>query len=275
VLAAQILWAGLRLAFFTGADRVLEGFVYLWENAWKLTKQFVVTMGKLVMSAAASIRDMLISGLTMSASGVKAALASLFNSANTELSLSVAMDGSVDQARGQLNALTSRAQALQRRKQQATNRQPQKRPNANRNQQLQAAEMQRQQRLRMAAYQRQQQALRRQQAQQPPPKRLPQVEIDARRAQQQLKAGIAEADKNACCQGVTPDKSEEVATAAQGGVKKTSKLSSTGTFSAAAATLLGLGTNKAAEQTASNTGKQVRLTQKLLKKKSAGPQFGT
>jgi tape measure domain-containing protein len=43
-LAARILWAGLKVVFFQGAQALLEAFNYLWTNAWNISNRFFATL---------------------------------------------------------------------------------------------------------------------------------------------------------------------------------------------------------------------------------------
>jgi tape measure domain-containing protein len=50
-LAAQILWAGLKLAFWQGADAVLEAMAYLWNNGLSMAMRFGKALGTTIYNA--------------------------------------------------------------------------------------------------------------------------------------------------------------------------------------------------------------------------------
>lgn len=63
VKAAQILWAGLTLAWYQGIDKILEAFQYLWDNGFTLAKNFFVGFAKLAWQVFSSIPQLLYSAL--------------------------------------------------------------------------------------------------------------------------------------------------------------------------------------------------------------------
>lgn len=103
VKAAQILWAGLKLAFYQGVDMALEAFAYLWDNAWSIASRFFQTLLDVAWKVFSSLPQLLWSALS---GGAKLGdiLSGAFNSG-----LSGAMDSRIASAKAELDRLTSAA----------------------------------------------------------------------------------------------------------------------------------------------------------------------
>jgi hypothetical protein len=62
-LAAQIAWAGVKVATLQGAQQVLIGVDHLWKNAGKITAAFFSALGRLVYNAFAAIPKIALAAL--------------------------------------------------------------------------------------------------------------------------------------------------------------------------------------------------------------------
>lgn len=103
--AAQIAWAGVELATLKGAQLVLKGVDYLWNNATKITVSFFSSLAKLVGKVFASLPKIAFAALqggTAFQRVLNKALASAF-SGN---SLAEGLDPAIEAAQNRLNQLT-------------------------------------------------------------------------------------------------------------------------------------------------------------------------
>lgn len=100
--AAQVLWVGIKLAFFQGAKSSLDAFSWLFNNGLKLTVDFAKALGQTIWNIFKSIPDMLIAALS---GGVT--LAEILSKALTE-GISGSLDASMAAAQEELNRLTAK-----------------------------------------------------------------------------------------------------------------------------------------------------------------------
>ncbi len=68
VLAAQVLWAGLKLTFLKGAAAALDAFGYLWKNAWSITTRFLTQLSTTVYNVFKQFPKLILSALQGGAS---------------------------------------------------------------------------------------------------------------------------------------------------------------------------------------------------------------
>lgn len=106
VLAAKILWAGMKLAFFQGAAGVLDAFTYVWQNAWTITKRFFSQLLETTYSIFSKVPELMRAALTGGAS-----FADILGDALTgNLDLKGAVKGQVASAQQELDALRAQAE---------------------------------------------------------------------------------------------------------------------------------------------------------------------
>jgi hypothetical protein len=108
VLAAKILWAGLKLAFFEGSAAVLSAFTFLWDNAWNITKKFFTQLLTTAYNVFKKVPELLKAALTGGAS-----FAEVLDGVLTgDLDLGSAIDGQIKTAKDELEALNAEAAAM-------------------------------------------------------------------------------------------------------------------------------------------------------------------
>jgi len=122
-LAAQIAWAGVKVATLQGAQQVLIGVEYLWDNAGKITTSFFSALGKLVYKAFASIPKIALAALRGGAA-LAEAMQSVFAGVFTEANLAATLEPALARAQRQLNARLQQASRLGQRRAPADNRRP-------------------------------------------------------------------------------------------------------------------------------------------------------
>jgi len=99
--AAQILWVGIKLAFFQGAKSAFDAFIWLFNNGLSAAAAFAQALGKTIWNIFKAIPEMLMSALS---GGVT--LAEILAKAISG-GMAGALDKSIADAQGQLNALTA------------------------------------------------------------------------------------------------------------------------------------------------------------------------
>lgn len=105
MLAAQILWAGLKLAFLQGAGQVLKAFGWLWDNAWDISQKFFGALIRSVFRVFKSIPGLIKKVLTGSAS-IGQAIAQAIGGG---VDFSAGLDAPIAAARNELQQLNARA----------------------------------------------------------------------------------------------------------------------------------------------------------------------
>jgi hypothetical protein len=116
--AAAIAWQGVKLAALVGAQQVLKGVDYLWNNAGKITFNFFKSLTMTVYNVFASLPKIAWSALRGGAAlteAISGALAGAFSGDN--LNLAGNLDASIAGAQQQLNRMTAQRQAQARQQQ--------------------------------------------------------------------------------------------------------------------------------------------------------------
>lgn len=111
--AAEIAWAGVKLAVFTGAQQVLKGIDGLWNNAGKITWNFFKALGTMVYNVFSSLPKIAWSALRGGAAladAISGALGNAFDGGG-KLNLAGNLDGAVAGAQARLNQLTAQQRA--------------------------------------------------------------------------------------------------------------------------------------------------------------------
>lgn len=259
-LAARVLWAGLRLAFFQGADASLEAFQYLWENAFALSQRFFVALAELALDFGRRLPGLISSGLSGGMAGALANVTAAIMS--SEIDLGDVADGSVARARQQLRQVTQEANAARFRARQRAAQQSQPTRQRQGTPPPRRAQVVAQNRARLAE---QQQARRF-----GPPQPIPRFPPPP--PQRELQMAIDRANAGA---GIRPDANLAALSASiQGGARIAGQLTASDRPGAAA---LGARAEKALEQTAAAAEKIVRntgLTVGALRRLNNVPVFG-
>lgn len=249
MLAARILWQGIKVVFLKGADGVLSAISWLWNNAWDLTKKFVSNLIDTLVRAFKSIPGLVRGALTGSVN-IGKALSDIFSG---EVKLDEVLDKPIAQAERRLQGLRNVA-ARQRKLAEGPQEAAATVPAANnqfQQQQRRALAQQQQQRQRMVAAQRKAQA-------------------DAAKAAQEAKAAMQKAQQQAKVK--KPEPLDEAPKLSQEAGTRVARLESRGTSSAAAIAngFFGSGRNDDQRETAQNTRKMVGQMQKLLLRRQLG-----
>jgi hypothetical protein len=109
VLAARILWAGLKVVFLQGADATLAAMAGLWKNGWSLAQRFFNELLTTTWSVFKSIPRLLVAALKGGQSFAEVLAGVLTGS----LDLGDVLDGSVAEAKAELDRLTREAAGKQ------------------------------------------------------------------------------------------------------------------------------------------------------------------
>lgn len=99
--AAQVLWAGVKVAFFQGAKSALDAFSWLFDNGTKMAGAFAKTLAQTLWNVFKSIPNLLMSALSGGAS-VGEILAKAINGG-----LSSSLQTSIADAQAELDRLTA------------------------------------------------------------------------------------------------------------------------------------------------------------------------
>lgn len=105
-LAAQIAWAGVKLATLQGTQQVLVGVEYLWSHAGAITAKFFGALGKLVYNAFAAIPKIALAALRGGAAlaeVMQGILAGAFTNAN----MAAALEPMIARAQAELDSRLS------------------------------------------------------------------------------------------------------------------------------------------------------------------------
>ena len=105
VLAAQILWAGLEVAFLQGTDAVLKSLAYLWNHASELTGKFFMRMIESTYRVFKSMPRVIMSALKGGASLGEL----LFDAMSGGFDVGGMLDGPIANAKADLAALNKQA----------------------------------------------------------------------------------------------------------------------------------------------------------------------
>jgi hypothetical protein len=112
-LAAQIAWAGVKVATLQGAQQVLIGVDYLWKNAGKITAAFFSALGRLVYNAFAAIPKIALAALRGGAALAEVMQGVLANAFSTE-SMATALEPAIARAQAELQARLGEANRRRR-----------------------------------------------------------------------------------------------------------------------------------------------------------------
>jgi tape measure domain-containing protein len=248
MLAAKILWQGIKVVFLKGADGVLGAISWLWNNAWSMTKKFVGNLIGTLVKAFKSIPGLVKGALTGSVN-IGKTLSDIFSG---EVQLDQMLDKPIAQAERRLQGLRNVA-ARQRRL--AGGPQEAKTapaaPKRLQQQQRQAQAQQKQMQQRMAAAKRN-------------------AQMQAQQAAKEAKAAVAKAQQAAKVKKAEP--LDKVPGLAKEAGTRTRTIESRGTSSAAAIAngFFGNGRSDDQRETAQNTRKMVGQMQKLLLRRQPG-----
>lgn len=103
--AAQALWIGVRIAFWEGAEGALQAFVYLYDQAWQITKEFFMQL----VSTTASTMLKVANAITNPISGAFDVGTALSELANSDFEFN--FSSNADAARAELAALKAELEA--------------------------------------------------------------------------------------------------------------------------------------------------------------------
>lgn len=113
--AAKIAWAGIKLAVLSGGQQVLKGIDALWNNAGKITANFLTGIGKAIYSVFSSIPKIIsaaLKGGTAIQSALSGAIASAFS--GDGLNLAGQLDEAIVRSQKQLTDLNKSVALKQR-----------------------------------------------------------------------------------------------------------------------------------------------------------------
>lgn len=267
-LAAQIAWAGVQLFTLQGIQKIVQAWEAFYDKVGELTVEFSVWLIGNWQMVLEKIRGMIVSAALgwsslarASSAAVAEAMAAGFESGSFRLS--DMLDPSIDRMEDRFNRLNAQARAGVAQPQQ---QQP-------REQQDIAAERRRHQQ-RLA----QLNELKQRAGETSTDVATSTIDARAQQSRRELADMLRGANNRMRGMFDRPDEDRnaerirELGQASIEGQRRTSGLASSGTFSAAAAAAMGIG-SKPAEQTAKNTAALVGMARKQLKRQPAGPRF--